>query len=301
MSREQWLLERRKGIGGSDVSCILGLNPYRSCLSIYMDKIGAVPVDLEMVSEQAYWGTVLEEPIAQRFAEKHPELTVRRNNNMLCNSDYPFAIANIDRDVRDENGKMSGLEIKTTGLRGAQYWEDDDIPLMYSLQANHYMMVTGWEKWDFAVLIAGQKYIERQIIRDEELIQSLIPKEIAFWNLVKSLTPPDSDGSADYGEVLKSLYPSATKGKVINIPYDMRDSVEGYLSLDKMAKDAKANLDEITRQRDMFKHGLIKSIGDAEEGVLDNTIITYKNVTRKEHFVKESSFRQFRIKQLKEE
>ncbi|MGH3627235.1 MAG: YqaJ viral recombinase family protein, partial [Sciscionella sp.] len=28
--REQWLAERRKGIGGSDIATLLGINPYQS-------------------------------------------------------------------------------------------------------------------------------------------------------------------------------------------------------------------------------------------------------------------------------
>ena len=30
MSRDEWLEERRKGIGGSDVAALLGLNPYKT-------------------------------------------------------------------------------------------------------------------------------------------------------------------------------------------------------------------------------------------------------------------------------
>lgn len=33
MSRDEWLLERRKGIGGSDASVILGLNKWRTALA----------------------------------------------------------------------------------------------------------------------------------------------------------------------------------------------------------------------------------------------------------------------------
>ena len=40
MTRDEWLESRRKGIGGSDASAILGLNPYSSPLAVYLDKIG---------------------------------------------------------------------------------------------------------------------------------------------------------------------------------------------------------------------------------------------------------------------
>ena len=113
--------------------------------------------------------------------------------------------------------------------------------------------------------------------------------------------PPEADGSVNYAEMLKALYPEAVKGKTINLPSDMSGTLDGYLSLDALVKDAKENLDEVTRKRDMFKQELIKAIGDAERAVLGNTEITYKNVSRPEHMVKATTFRQFRLKQLKEE
>ena len=41
----------------------------------------------------------------------------------------------------------------------------------------------------------------------------------------------------------------------------MSETLDGYLSLDALVKDAKENLDEVTRKRDMFKQELIKAIG----------------------------------------
>lgn len=37
-SREEWLKERQKGIGGSDAAVILGLNPYKTILDFGKKK-----------------------------------------------------------------------------------------------------------------------------------------------------------------------------------------------------------------------------------------------------------------------
>ena len=37
-TREQFLLDRKKGIGGSDVASILGVSPYSTALEVYHDK-----------------------------------------------------------------------------------------------------------------------------------------------------------------------------------------------------------------------------------------------------------------------
>ena len=43
MSREDWLFERKGGIGGSDAGAIIGVNPYRSPYSVWADKLGKLP------------------------------------------------------------------------------------------------------------------------------------------------------------------------------------------------------------------------------------------------------------------
>ena len=40
MTREDWLQERRRGIGGSEAAAILGLSPWATPLDVYLDKIG---------------------------------------------------------------------------------------------------------------------------------------------------------------------------------------------------------------------------------------------------------------------
>ena len=42
MPKEMWLQKRKCGIGGSDASSILGFNPYKSSMSVYLDKIDEI-------------------------------------------------------------------------------------------------------------------------------------------------------------------------------------------------------------------------------------------------------------------
>ena len=65
MTREQWLEERRKGIGGSDAAAIAGLSPWKSPVAVWLEKTGQV--EPEEPGEAAYWGTVLEDVVARNF------------------------------------------------------------------------------------------------------------------------------------------------------------------------------------------------------------------------------------------
>ena len=100
MARIDWLLDRRKGIGGSDVAAIMGLNKWKSAYQIWLEKTGQVGLS-ESDSEPAYWGTVLEEVVAKEFAVRTGK-KVRRRNQVFEHPEYPFLRANIDRDVVGE-------------------------------------------------------------------------------------------------------------------------------------------------------------------------------------------------------
>ena len=201
-NRESWLKSRNKFIGGSDASCILGLNQYKSNLDLYREKIGLVaPPDLSN-NEAVFYGANAEAHIRALFSLDHQEYTVDYvENNSWHNSKYPFAAASLDGTLTDESGRKGILEIKTAIISNkahAELW-NNRIPDNYYCQILHYFMVT---EFDFAVLRArlryeypGNKfyterdyYIERS--ECEEDIATLIEKEAAFYEQLKSGQEP---------------------------------------------------------------------------------------------------------------
>jgi len=48
MDKLNWLKQRQKGIGGSDVGAILGLNKYKSAFQVYLDKTEEITADFLM-------------------------------------------------------------------------------------------------------------------------------------------------------------------------------------------------------------------------------------------------------------
>ena len=63
--REQWLLQRRAGLGGSDIGAILGLSPFRTPVDVYLEKTGRAPANEETL--QMRFGTYAEEFVAQEY------------------------------------------------------------------------------------------------------------------------------------------------------------------------------------------------------------------------------------------
>ena len=67
LSREEWLQYRKAGIGGSDAGAICGLNPYRTAMQVYQDKISDACEDID--NEAMRQGREFEDYVARRFME----------------------------------------------------------------------------------------------------------------------------------------------------------------------------------------------------------------------------------------
>jgi len=68
ISLEDWLRLRKTGIGGSDASIIMGINPWSTPMKLYNDKISDTVNTYQ--TESMYFGHILEEVVAQEFAKR---------------------------------------------------------------------------------------------------------------------------------------------------------------------------------------------------------------------------------------
>ena len=204
MDKDEWLRYRKHGITGTDAGAITGMNPYVSAFKIYQDKVSNDIEDID--NESMRQGRDLEAYVAQRFCEQTGK-KVRKANAMFQNEEYPFMLGNFDRLVV---GESAGLECKTASAYSADKWKDGKIPLHYQMQVQHYLAVSGFDRWYVAALILGREFIVHCIERDEELIRNLIIIEKRFWEEhVLAKIPPEPDGSSSYTEMLAKLYPFA--------------------------------------------------------------------------------------------
>lgn len=304
MAYDEWLETRRYGIGGSDVSGICGLNNYKSPLNIYLDKVGEHVGEHEQ-SEAAYWGNTLEEVVAREFTKRTGK-KVRNRNAILQHKDYPWMLANLDRVVVGENAI---LECKTASAYLLKDWDGEEIPDAYILQVQHYLAVTGYEKAYIACLVGGQKFIYKEVEKDQEIIDYLINIEKDFWlNHVEKRVPPPVDGSKASSEVLNIMYPKAIVEEVINLDIEVQDLIKHREELKTKESELEESINEIDNR--------IKNLmGEHATAVVGEFKITWSNVTSKrvdskklkekcpdiyKQYLKEISSRKFQIKKIKE-
>ncbi|WP_427180033.1 YqaJ viral recombinase family protein [Paenibacillus sp. TC-CSREp1] len=82
LSYEDWLQYRCLGIGGSDIAAICGLSKWRTSMHVYLEKLGEAPDEVK--NEAAEWGTRLEQLIAEKFSQEHPDWAILEKKVMYC-------------------------------------------------------------------------------------------------------------------------------------------------------------------------------------------------------------------------
>lgn len=262
--RENWLKMRGSGIGGSDAAVIAGVSSWKSPFQLWLEKTGQVEAEDLSDNEYVYWGTVLEQAVADRFCELTGKKVTRRG--MLQDEKHPFLLASVDRMVVGEN---AGLECKTTNSFSGKAWEDDEIPDAYYIQCQHYMMVTGCEKWYIACLIGGNHFVWKEVARNEADIEALRELEIRFWDMVKTGTMPEVDGSKDCANALSERYKAQA-----DLSVEMTTAARDALSL---YKDLKQHKKEVEQQMALYENQLKAMLGEAEVGLLDGAkAVTWK-------------------------
>lgn len=50
LDKKEWLKYRKQGIGGSDAGAVCGLNPYRTAMQVYQDKVSE---EIEEIDNEA--------------------------------------------------------------------------------------------------------------------------------------------------------------------------------------------------------------------------------------------------------
>lgn len=270
LTREEWLQLRRRGIGGSDASVIMGKNPYRSILQLWEEKTGKITVT-DTGNEAVYWGNVMEPIIRQEFM-KRTGLKVRQKHFMIFHPNYPYLFADVDGIVTDESGERGIFEAKNVSQYKEGQWEDG-IPEEYLLQVQHYLEVCGMKKAYVAALIGGNRFLFCTVMRDDALIAELIEREIDFWEShVLTDICPEADGAKATGEYLDGKY-SRTVPDVIKLPGNMKKVLLDYEQADRRIK-------ELEKEKQGLSNKIKAELKEHEGGEVDGMTVKWKRIER---------------------
>lgn len=227
--REQWLAERRKGIGASEIAAVMGISPWESPFSLYWRKANGWQVDAEEIMRT---GTHLEPAIADWWAAEHPTELVCRAG-LYAHPDRPWQLATPDRLVCDpqmhdnpfpedptyeydhdrDAFHLAVLECKWVAHSWDGWGEPgtDQIPVHYRAQVLWQCDVMAVDEWHLAALGPGgfRSYTGTTVGAEDEL-ELMRKAGQEFMDRLAAGDPPPLDSHTATLSTLKRLHPDLT-------------------------------------------------------------------------------------------
>lgn len=282
---EEWHAARNSRIGGSDIAAVLGLSPWESKFSLWHRKSGLIgQPDLSDVME---WGNRLEDAVAQKFADEHPEMDMRPAGTYVHES-RDYQLANPDRLLWTGPGDGipaatilnsddswpapdAVLEVKTA--RDDTHWGQsgtDQVPVHYRPQVLWYLDSLGLRIAHVAVLIGGSDYreyvIDMATVNPAEMTYMRSQAE-KFMASVAAGERPDIDGSTATYDVMKA-WPENVIDDDVQVTPQVRDQFWA-------AQDASKAAD---REKKRMASLLLDLIGDCRRAACGEEIVATRSV-----------------------
>ena len=231
--------DRTKFIGASEVSSILGINPFNTPLQVWAVKTKEVEAPDLSDNEAVEWGSRLERVVSEKFAEKHGVKLIARKTRYV-HPEHDFLSCELDNIIA---GTEELVEIKTVNAWAYKQWENqDEIPdhvvVQVIMQLGLSKRKVGW----IGCLVGGQRYLEKRVEFDQEFYDDMVEKCVAFWKMVQEKTPPVAE-AAD-SSFMVELYPNAG-ADLKEASADMDSSIALLQEMKGQIKDLIADKSEI--------------------------------------------------------
>lgn len=234
--------DRNKFLGGSDTGTILGINPFKSAYTLWLEKTGHVePADLsDKLAIKV--GHMVEDTVAKLYEQETGHRVRESLVSYMC-KEYPFLKGHVDRLIIDDATR--GLECKTTSSNNHYDYESGEVQPYYYSQCQFYMMMTGKKNWDLATLKDNTHFYINTIERDDEYIEVMLESMKNFWECVKNDTPPVLDNSKSTTDSINRQFQEASNENAVDIS-SLDAILENrckYAELEQQYKELKTQLD----------------------------------------------------------
>lgn len=287
-----WLEDRKTGVGASEVSAALGLDPNKSQYSLWAEKCGYIEPDVG--NEHQYWGRKLEPLVAAEFerrvndpivAIELPEFELQHHPTV------PFLYASPDRKLLEmdpepgEEPSAGALECKVADVWQLKAWRDAP-PLQVQIQHQVQMACMSWD-WGYIAALIGKQYQHTYSALVPDFVEEMILGVERFWHFVETRMEPAVDGSDSTLAALKKRWPK-DDGNTI----ELESPIAAWIAEWEAAKEEKKRAEGIIQDA---QTQLIHALGAATYGVIPGGgRLSYKQQTRKGYTTREKSFRVLR-------
>jgi len=191
---DEWLQERRRSVGASEVAAVMGLSPWNTALDIYKSKSG---IDKQFDPLLAFVGHA-GEPIMHEWVERYSGVPVNLEPAFMARSiEHPFIHASFDRVSHDP---FTTWQFKTASAWTGHKW-DEGIPTDVRVQVQAEMLVAGTQRAAVVVWIGGREFRLFWESRDDRFINDhMIPALTEFWGNLEQGVPPAPANAVELAE-----------------------------------------------------------------------------------------------------
>jgi len=240
---------RKKGIGGSEVAAILGMDEYSSPYKIWLAKTGREENNVDNKYTRA--GIILESAVAEFFQIRTGYRIIKASakSKTYFHPKYEFALGTPDRTYVGNSQVGKGiLECKTTQVM------HDEVPDKWFIQLMWYMGILGSQYGSVAWLERGLDFKFKEYEYDPEFFGYLVDRVGTFWNdhILKDV-PPEPINIDD----IKVMYKRHSEGLIIPATPEM-------ISAHERLKDLKATISELETEKEQLEDAVKMAMRDAE-------------------------------------
>lgn len=266
--RAEWLKHREQGIGSSEVSTIVGLNPWETPYQLWRRKLGIDPPQQENFAMKA--GHYLEDAVAQFWHDETGRDIIKASAGdwLIVSDAHPYMRVSPDRTYWLDEGRSPSnkgiLECKTTQMAIV---DSEDIPKHWFCQVQYQLGVAELEHGSLAWLCAGREFGYKDLNFVPDFFAWLCEEVNRFWtdNILGKQEPT----AANVQDVMLK-YNRHTDGKIIEIDDEVFNA---YSDL----KDLKKQLAALEERKDTLEGRIKLAFGDAEAiSYGGDTIATWK-------------------------
>jgi putative phage-type endonuclease len=204
-----FLAARRLAITATDAGAILGVSPYATPLSVYLEKIGE-PLAVEQ-TERMEMGNWFQRPIINLWAKRERQEVVHGHPFTFLHRDGTHIGATLDAWTVTPG--VYPVDAKNIGWRTAEWGAEksDVIPLHIAAQLVIQMYVLGAPRAYLPVLFGGNELVEYGMERDDAVEAEIVGRCEHFWrDYVEARVLPAVDGGPSWNAYLKRLFKKHT-------------------------------------------------------------------------------------------
>ena len=263
--REAWLAERKKGLGGTDVACILlsscddeaeKVGSFEnSVFKLWTEKTDLFESD-DVDDAILMRGRVMEKYVCEFYGLHLGEGCKLWEEGLTWHPTRPRIFGTPDRLV-EQNGVRFGMDAKTRRFRRG--WGESgttDIPLDVEIQMRTYMEIFDAPYWDIATLFGLDDFRVYRLERDKELGSQILDVAEAWWDKhVEKQIPPDVDSTSLCKTVLGKLHK-----RVQDIP--LRQATVAEKDLYEKIIAVKKEFKSIEKKKQELENRLRAAIGE---------------------------------------